>query len=225
MSEIRLMKPGKNGEVINEYGRVENPPKGWAFLPAGDAAITRKVTAKGPIWRIQIKKGRRLQSLGIWADKENIAAAQMEVTQLRNDPGYVNKKASAAKSRAKKQANYSMEFEAEIAKYLNFHPSYHKEQLVMSQLVTAHAIPIGSGTVARTSMIPIAERAKKAVIAWMRHKTTPYDNMKIARIKGERRKVRQQLAKHSIARLQTYRKGDPVPPLCPLWKALKNPEN
>ena len=222
MSEIRLMKPGPNGQVINEYGIAEKPPSDWAFLKAGDAAVTRKVTAAGPIWRVQIKKGRRLQSLGIWAPQSNISQAKMEVEAMRTDPGYAKKQASAAKTRAKKQENYMAEFQLEVAKYLNFHSSYADLQSKMAQLVTEHAIPIGSGTVARTSMIPVEERAGKAVIAWMRHKTTNYDNLKIARIKGERRKVRKQLAQRSLAILKQYRSGQPVATDCPLWKALKD---
>lgn len=53
-----------------------------------------------------------------------------------------------------------------------------------------HAVPVGSGTVARTQLIPLEQRAEAAVIAWMRHQTTAYDRMSIARIKGERREVR-----------------------------------
>lgn len=53
--------------------------------------------------------------------------------------------------------------------------------------MTAHATPVGSGTVARTSRIPIERRAEAAVIAWLRHQTTAYDDMKIPRVKGRRR--------------------------------------
>jgi hypothetical protein len=44
-------------------------------------------------------------------------------------------------------------------------------------VVTTHAAPVGSGTVARTERIPIERRAEAAVIAWMRHQTTAYDNL------------------------------------------------
>lgn len=219
--ELRLMSPGPNGQVTNEYGKLEKPPKDWTFLPAGDAAVTRKVTANGPCWRVQIKKGRRIQSTGIWASKENIQTAQKMVAEMRSAPDYAKKKASAAKSREKKQVNYSIEFEQAIAVHLNFHPKYKALETMMAQLVTEHAIPVGSGTVARTKMIPIEERAAKAVIAWMRHQTTNYDRMKIARIKGERRSIRRQLASKSTNLLKAYRKGEEISPDCPLRKALK----
>ncbi len=224
MGEVRLMKPGSNNQLINEYGLEETPPSDWSFLPAGDSAITRKVTSKGSCWRVQVKKGNRIQSLGLWAPTINIAKAKEEVKAMRSSPGYAKKQASAAKARAKKQVNYTAEFQEAIVYYLNFHPIYHQQQALMARLVTAHAIPIGSGTVARTRMIPIEQRAEKAVIAWMRHQTTPYDELKIARIKGARKKVRRELAQQSINRLHTYRNGDPVLPLCPLWKALTTSE-
>ena len=65
------------------------------------------------------------------------------------------------------------------------------------------------------------ESAEAATIAWMRHRTTAYDSMKIARVKGRRREVRRLLAARSRELLDAYRRGDPVDPsLCPLARAL-----
>lgn len=137
-------------------------------------------------------------------------------------PDYEKKKMAAAKVRNKKQEAYAVEFEQAVIRYLNFHSTYQALAQTMAQLVTNHAIPVGSGTVARTQLIPIQERASKAVIAWMRHATTKYDSMKIARIKGERRAVRKQLAIDSIDVLKTYQVGKPIDPMCPLYKILSN---
>lgn len=224
MSEVRLMSPGKNGMLTNEYGLPEQPPADWAFLKAGDAAVTRKVTLLGAVWRVQVKKGRRIQSLGIWAPKANILSATQEVSSMRAAPDYAQKKASAAKSRARKQEAYSVDFEQAVAQYLHFHENYKTYEAQMSALITAHATPVGSGTVARTQMIPLEERAAKAVIAWMRHQTTNYDHMKIARIKGERRSVRKKLASDSLQLLKKYRSGEPIAADCPLFKALQRPQ-
>ena len=88
--------------------------------------------------------------------------------------------------------------------------------------VTDQSVPVGSGTVARTERIPVEKRAEAAVIAWMRHQTTAYDHMQIARIRGERRNVRRELAAQSRKLLEKYRNGEPVDPeTCPLAKALK----
>ena len=82
-------------------------------------------------------------------------------------------------------------------------------------------MPVGSGTVARTQRIPIERRAESAVIAWLRHQTTAYDNMKIARIKGKRREVRRMLAEQSRQLLKVYRTGGAVDPQqYPLLQAL-----
>lgn len=221
MSKVRLVSPGSNAShVINEYGVAEKPPKGWAFLPAGDAAVTRKVTKHGVYWKVQFKKGKRTYSKGVWAPEEIIGTSLKEVQEMRSSPDYASKKESAAKTRAKKQASYTIEFQKAVSKYLNFHARYAYLEDKMAILVTQHAIPVGSGTVARTAMIPIEERASRAVIAWMRHKTTDYDNMRIARIKGERRTVRKRLAQQSIHILSMYRKGIAIDAKCMLRKAL-----
>lgn len=218
------MSPGPQGKIINEYGKLEKPPQDWDFVPAGNAALTRKITAKGTCWRIQIKKGKRLQSQGIWAPNSYIEAAKKEVEAMLASPDYEKKKATAAKARNKKQEAYAIDFELAVAQYLNFHSMYQVLAQTMARLVTTHAIPVGSGTVARTQLIPLQDRASKAVIAWMRHATTKYDNMKIARIKGQRRAVRKQLAIDSIDVLKTYQAGAPVEPTCPLYKILSNNE-
>ncbi|NND96738.1 MAG: DUF2293 domain-containing protein, partial [Pirellulaceae bacterium] len=68
----------------------------------------------------------------------------------------------------------------------------------------------------------VERRAEAAVIAWMRHQTTAYDSMKIARVKGKRREVRRLLAQRSKELLSLYRRGESVPNTCPLKCALAN---
>lgn len=64
-------------------------------------------------------------------------------------------------------------------------------------------------------------RAESAAIAWLRHQTITYDNMKIARVKGKRREVRRMLAEESRRLLETYRRGRPSDAAsCPLQLAL-----
>jgi hypothetical protein len=87
--------------------------------------------------------------------------------------------------------------------------------------VAAHATPVGSGTVARTKRIPVAERAEAAVIAWMRHQTTAYDAMKGDRIAGRRREVRRELAHISRSLLELHRRDAPhAATTCSLCEAL-----
>ena len=220
-NELRVVKSGRKGELIGQRGEVLNPPADWAFLPAGDAGITRKVTSKGAFWRVEVKKGRRIISLGIWAPETIIAQAKLDVQKVRLTEEYKKKQSYAAERREKKQALYDVEFCLAVERFLNFHSVYKELENKLAKAVTIHAIPVGSGTVARTQMIPIEERAALAVIAWMRHQTTAYDSLKIARVKGERRAVRRSLAQQSGALLANYREGRSiVSENCPLQKAL-----
>ena len=118
------------------------------------------------------------------------------------------------------QAEYTEDFHASVVAYLAFHTTHAVLAQQFAHAVTKHATPVGSGTVARTKRIPIEERAEAAVIAWMRHQTTGYDGMVIPRVKGKRREVRRMLARRSVELLGMYRRGEPIPPTCPLQKAL-----
>jgi hypothetical protein len=112
------------------------------------------------------------------------------------------------------------EFHQAVVAHLAFHPSHADLAEQLARAVVAHATPVGSGTVARTQRIPVGARAAAAVTAWLRHQTTGYDSMKIPRIRGKRREVRRALARQSNHLLDGYRRGEPVPPGCPLARAL-----
>jgi hypothetical protein len=104
--------------------------------------------------------------------------------------------------------------------FLAFHGYYADLADRLACAVTNHATPVGSASVARTKRIPIEQRAEAAVIAWMRHQTTGYDNMVISRVKGKRREVRRMLAARSKELLGRYRRGEPALEGCPLIMAL-----
>jgi hypothetical protein len=222
--EARIVGLDAKGKLVGDYGEPLTPPAHWAFLPAGDAGVTRKVTAHGNYWRVQVKKGRRTISKGIWASAAIIEAAQKSVTAQRSTDSYQNRVEYDKQRRQQKQDQYETEFAAAVRAFLNFSAAHKRIEAIVAQAVTQHAIPIGSGTVARTSMIPIGERAARAVIAWMRHQTTAYDNLTIARIKGERRAVRRELADQSTRVLNNYRKNGTIPINCPLYIAVQKIE-
>jgi len=223
--DVRIVKPGSNGYLVGEMGEVMLPPIDWSFLPAGDAGVTRKVTSKGQFWRVEVRKGRRTISLGIWAPKTTIDQAKADVAAVRLTEEYKKKRVSNLKQREKKQELYDAEFCQAVELYLNFHDSYKDFEKKLARAVTVHAIPVGSGTVARTQMIPIADRAAHAVIAWMRHQTTAYDHLNISQINGDRRAVRREMAQQSIALLTNYREGRAIKANCPLKKALSKIES
>jgi hypothetical protein len=201
-------------------GTVLAAPEGWALLPPGDAGLTRRVKAAGDFWVVQEKVGRRMFSRGVWASSGSIERIRAELDAERSTEGYARKQEAASRRREEAQAGYVEDFHGAVVAFLAFHDSHADLADRLARAVTEHATPVGSGTVARTKRIPVEDRAEAAVIAWMRHQTTGYDNMAIPRIKGKRREVRRILARRSQELLQRYRRGEPVGEDCPLKRAL-----
>lgn len=223
MEETFTGTPGpRNRTVQLPNGIVLEVPKSWRLLPPGDAGLTRRVKAAGPTWTVQERKGRRTFSKGVYADAATIERILKELELERSTESYAKRQESSRVRRDSKQSAYVEDFQAAIVAFLNFDSRYHSLGVKLAKAVSDHATPIGSGTVARTERIPIERRAESAVIAWMRHQTTSYDHMKIARVKGERREVRRELAAVSRTILARYRRGAIVPlDTCPLQQALR----
>jgi hypothetical protein len=203
-----------------EDGRVLPLPEGWALLRPGDAGLTRRVKAAGPSWTVLERRGRKKFSRGTWAPAANIESARRALEAERATPAYARRRAADGRRRAAEQASYVEEFTASVYAFLRFAPAYEPLARRLANTVATHATPVGSGTVARTRRISVERRAEAAVIAWLRHQTTAYDDTKIARVKGERRRVRQKLAGVSRALLDLHRsdRGHPAE-TCPLCRA------
>jgi hypothetical protein len=217
----RPFTPGPTPNTVRATdGRVLTAPDGWALLPPGDAALTRRVKDAGDHWVVQEKKGRKVFSRGVWAPAATIDRIRAELAAERSTEGYSRRKEADARRRDKAQAEYVEDFCGAVVAFLAFHPNHAELAGRLAQAVTDHATPVGSGTVARTKRIPVQRRAEAAVIAWMRHQTTGYDGMVIARVKGKRREVRRMLAQRTQEFLARYRRGEPGPEGCPLRKAL-----
>jgi hypothetical protein len=218
----KIFRPGpRPNSVINEYDIIIAVPEGWSLLPPGDAGLTRRVKAAGEYWVVQEKKRRRIFSKGIWAAAATIEKTRLELEAERSTESYSKRKESAAKRRDKVQLEYVEDFTGAVVTFLAFHPNHSELANKLAKVVADHATPVGSGTVARTKRIPVERRAEAAVIAWMRHQTTAYDSMSIAKIKGERREVRRMLAQRSKSLLARYRKEESSSEPCLLKEALK----
>jgi hypothetical protein len=224
-TQCLLCAPTKDPRQVRAPdGRVLAIPPGWSCLPPGDAGLTRRVKAAGPSWAVVEKVGRKVFSRGVWAPAENIAAAQARLEAERATPQYAKKLAGARVKRAAEQEAYVEDFEGAVRAFLRFTAAHRALEAEVARRVTAHATPVGSGTVARTERIPLARRAEAAVIAWMRHQTTAYDSMKVARVKGARREVRRELAELSRSVLELHRgDGNHAPGSCPLCRAARAP--
>jgi len=202
-------------------GAVLQVPEGWALLPPGDAALTRRVKQAGPSWAVKEKRGRKMFSRGVWAPAEIIERIGAELASERSDPKYTRRLEADRARRAKQQEAYALEFEAAVLAFLRFAPRYEDLARVVASAIADHAVPVGSGTVARTERIPVERRAEAATIAWLRHQSTAYDSMKIPRVKGMRREVRRLLAQRSRELLDRYRRGEAIDPQrCVLRQAI-----
>ncbi len=226
MSDSLTLAPTSDPRVfVAPDGRRLSPPATWACLPPGDAGLTRRVKAAGPSWSVIEKRGRKAFSKGLWAPREHIDAARAALDAERSTEAYAKKRAADVARRERGHAEYAAEFEGEVLTFLRFAPRWHDLARTVARCVAEHATPVGSGTVARTERIPIEERAEAAVIAWMRHQTTGYDDMKIERVAGRRREVRRELAQISRAVLDLHRRDMPhVPHGCTLCRAAATPQ-
>lgn len=224
--QTRICLPGPDAQSVRTAaGEVLRAPAGWVLVPPGDAGLTRRIKAGGPTWTVQEKVGRKVFSRGVWAPSRVVEKAKAELAAERATPEYAKKREAGARRRERVQAEYVEDFGQAVLAYLAFPPRHGEIARRLAAAVTAHATPVGSGTVARTERIPVEERAAAAVIAWMRHQTTAYDNMIIPRVKGKRREVRRMLAERSKAMLEAYRGGREVDPAgCPLARALGSAE-
>jgi hypothetical protein len=220
------LAPTSNPKVfIGPHGQRLTPPLDWECLPPGDAGLTRRVKAAGPSWLVVQKKGRKTFSKGLWAPRANIEAARTALSVERSTEAYANALARGRARRADEQRAYVASFEDEVRGFLRFAPRFVELERAVARAITEHATPVGSGTVARTKRISVERRAEAAVIAWLRHQTTAYDHMQIARIKGARRAVRRQLARVSRALLDLHRRDAAhAEPSCPLCSQRTPPE-
>ncbi len=217
----QTFKPGPSANTVRaDDGRVLTAPDSWILVPPGDAALTRRIKAAGEHWVVQENRGRKVFSRGVWAAVTTVERIRAELEVERATEGFAKRKESDARRREQAQTEYVEDFFAAVVAFLAFHPIHSDLANRMARAVTDHATPVGSGTVARTKRIPVAQRAEAAVIAWMRHQTTGYDGMAIPRIKGKRREVRRLLASRSQNLLARYRQAEAIGDDCPLKRAL-----
>lgn len=217
----REVRPGPAPGTVLDGNETLTVPAGWVRLKPGDPGLTRRVKKAGPTWTLSEWRNKKRFSLGVYAPQERIERLSAELAVERADPAYEKKLASAKTRRDREQTAYVEDFRGAIEAFLAFAPAHQEVGRKVAQAIADHATPVGSGTVARTKRIPIEQRAEAATIAWLRHATTGYDSMFIARVKGERREVRRMLADQSRKLLSLYRRGVAVAPdSCLLRKGL-----
>ena len=220
-ADTKTFTPGPTPNTVRAPdGSILTVPKGWILLPPGDAALTRRAKAAGDHWVVAEKKGRKVFSRGVFVPAATVERIRADLEAERSTESFVKKKEASTRRREKAQVAYVEDFSGAVVAFLAFHQKHSSLGHRLAKLVTDHATPVGSGTVARTERIPIEQRAEAAVIAWMRHQTTGYDGMVIPRVKGKRREVRRMLAQRSHELLNRYRRGEAIPDACPLKMAM-----
>jgi hypothetical protein len=210
MPDALVLAPTPDPRVfLASDGRRLSPPEDWVCVPPGDAMLTRRLKQAGPSWAVVEKRGRKTFSKGLWVPRANVDAVKAGVVAERATEAYAKKREADVARREEAQASYVATFESEVALFLRFAERWAALERAVASRVAAHAAPVGSGTVARTKRISVAERAEAAVIAWMRHQTTAYDRLVVPRVKGKRREVRRELAQLSRALLDLHRLDAP----------------
>jgi hypothetical protein len=219
--QTRIVSPGPGRSVRAADNQILHPPADWVLVAPGDPALTRRIKAAGPTWTVQEIRRRKIFSRGVWALGSTVERIRQELAAERATPKYAKKREAGTRRREQEQAEYVRTFRRAVLDFLAFHPRYTPMAEALAHAVTAHATPVGSGTVARTERIAVHDRAEAAVIAWMRHRTTAYERLTIPRVKGKRREIRRMLAAQSKDLLAGYRAGREVHrETCPLERAL-----
>jgi len=156
-----------------QYGNIEIP-EGWEALPPGDAFVTKQVKLMGPHWVAKKPAKGYTRTLGIWAPKENIEAAQKlaEETRVQRE----GKRAISRARRERQEAKYRERFGKAVYEYLGFAPKHEKLARDIANSVAEHATQVGSERVGRTRKLPLEERAMLAARAHIRHNYTKYDD-------------------------------------------------
>src|SRR5271169_5878683 len=96
--------PGPSSNTVRTAdGKVLTAPEGWALLPPGDAALTRRVKEAGDHWVVAEKKGRKVFSRGVWAPTTTVERIRADLEAERSTESFAKKKEADARRREKAQ--------------------------------------------------------------------------------------------------------------------------
>lgn len=158
-----------------EHGAIATP-EGWAFLPTGEAFVTRTVKAGGVFWlawqpRSRSRPHRRL--IGLVAPEATIRGA--EQAAVDTETARALRREAGARSRERQEARYRQELTAAIVDYLAFRPEHQALAESIAQEAAGRAAVVGSGRVGRTGLLSLQDRAALAARAQIRHAHTDYE--------------------------------------------------
>ena len=171
-NEILWVYPPMTGSEnwwCHKYGSVEIP-EGWESLPPGDAFVTRQVKLMGPHWVAKKPAKGYTRTLGIWAPKHNIEAAQKLAEETR--PQREAERLVSRAQREKQEAKYQEQFAEAVHEYLGFARKHEQLARDIAKAMAKHATQVGSDT-SRTNK-EIAPSRKGSAGSASIHPTQPY---------------------------------------------------
>lgn len=144
------------------------------FLPAGDAALTRRSKKNSTLWAVVLKWSRarkRYERQGLLVEEAAIESAEKEC--FADEEIRARRREREATRRAELDREYVKEFARSIREYFPFCPKGREK------VIAEHACRKYSGRIGRTAFAKeFSENAiRLAVIAHIRHAETPYDEL------------------------------------------------
>jgi hypothetical protein len=173
------------------------------FLPAGDAALSRRVKKYSTLWAVVLKKNRsrrRVERQGLLVERTALELAESECladADLRS-----RRKSRDAERREEYDQQYMRRFAVRIRGLYPACPVARETQ------IAKHACLRSSRRVGRTAAAKSlsADIIQLAVIAHIRHKETDYDNLLVKL--GDRQKARDTVEEKVLATLEIWAAKD-----------------
>ena len=129
------------------------PTAGSSYLPAMPPSLGGS-KPRASIGLCRKRRRRRMFSRGVWASAETIDRVRADLASERSTEGYAKRRVADAVRRDKAQADYAEDFQAAVVSFLAFHAKHADLANQLAHSVALRAVPVGSGTVARTSDHP-----------------------------------------------------------------------
>jgi hypothetical protein len=145
-----------------------------AYLPSGDAALTRRATRYSRLRAVVVRFSRarkRYERQGVLVEEEALERAEREC--LEDAESRRRARERAALRRAAAEDAYTAAFAARIAE---LYPGCPPDERAS---IAAHACAVGSGRIGRTGAAKELDpgAVELAVRARVRHRHTPYDDL------------------------------------------------
>ena len=172
------------------------------YLPAGDAALTRRAKAASRLSAVLVRFSRarkRYERQGILVEEDALAAAEQQC--LADEEARVRRRARDAERRARADVELRTRFAADIARLFPGCPAERADA------IARHTAARGSGRIGRSA----AGRALQpsaielAVIASVRHEDTAYDDLLMSGV--DRADARERVSHEVDAVLGRWRSG------------------